>query len=126
MAMHCPKCLTEYRDGFSECADCRVPLVEGRAPRPSEPEHQVELVTVFETSDLFAVNLAKTTLEDAGIQYVLLGDDPEERNLSGMTQAGAHATSFQVDAAIADRAREVLDPLLNPQALAEGEETSAL
>ena len=29
---HCPRCGTEYRPGFTECADCRVPLVAGPAP----------------------------------------------------------------------------------------------
>jgi len=127
MAMHCPKCLTEYRDGFTECSDCHVPLAEGRPPAQSEEAHEVELVTVFETSDLFAVNLAKATLQDAGIEYSVLGDDSEERALSGMTPAGAHTAQFQVEAALADRARDVLEPLNNPEPIteSEGEETPA-
>src|SRR6185436_9659732 len=34
--LHCPNCGGEYRDGFTECADCKVPLLElspGEAPR---------------------------------------------------------------------------------------------
>ena len=127
MAMHCPRCLTEYRDGFSECADCRVPLAEGPPPASAGDKHEVQLVTVFETSDPFAATLAKGTLEDTGIEFQQLGDDSDERNLSGVTSAGAQATSFQVEASLAERAREVLEPLLNPQSIPESdtEETPA-
>jgi len=30
---HCPKCLTEYRDGFDKCADCNVELIVGFSPK---------------------------------------------------------------------------------------------
>jgi hypothetical protein len=124
MAMHCPKCLTEYREGFTECSDCRVPLAEGNAPARADESHDVPLATVFETSDPFVVNLAKATLQDAGIEYVLQGDDSDERSLSGMTPTGAQASQFQVEAAVADNAREALEPLINPQSIPE-EETPA-
>jgi hypothetical protein len=126
MAMHCPQCLTEYRDGFTECSDCRVPLAPGPPPKPAEEEaHAVELVTVLETSDPFVANLAKATLEDNGIEYVLAGDDPDERQLSGMSSMGAMTSRFQVEAHCAEQAREVLDPLRNPEPLAEGESESS-
>jgi hypothetical protein len=35
---HCPRCGTDYRPGFTECADCKVPLVPGPAP-PPPPAH---------------------------------------------------------------------------------------
>lgn len=28
--MYCPKCKTEYREGFKECSDCGVDLVPGK------------------------------------------------------------------------------------------------
>jgi hypothetical protein len=124
MAMHCPQCLTEYRDGFTECADCRVPLAPGPPPPAEEEpaaEPTAELVSVFETSDPFAVNLAKATLEDNGIEYVVGGDDSEERGLSGMSPMGAMPSRFQVEAHLAERARELLDPLVHPQAITEEE-----
>ncbi|MDP9341770.1 MAG: hypothetical protein M3Q23_06635 [Actinomycetota bacterium] len=34
---HCPRCGTEYRPGFTECADCHVPLVAGPAPPQGPP-----------------------------------------------------------------------------------------
>ena len=123
MAMHCPKCLTEYRDGFTECADCHVPLAPG-APSPAEEvaeEHAAELVTVFETSDPFAVNLAKATLEDNGIEYLMGGDDSGERGLTGMSPMGAMPSKFVVEAHLADSAREALDPLLHPEPITEEE-----
>lgn len=119
MAMHCPQCLTEYRDGFTECSDCHVPLAPGPAPKPEEVGHAVQLVTVLETRDPFVANLAKATLEDNGMDYVLAGDDPEELGISGITPAGAHAARFQVEAERAEEARELLEPLRNPQPIAE-------
>jgi hypothetical protein len=123
MAMHCPQCLTEYRDGFTECADCRVPLAPGAPPAEEEPagEPAAELVTVFESSDPFAVNLAKGTLEDNGIEYVIGGDDSEERGLSGMSPMGAMPSRFLVEAHLAEPARELLEPLVHPQAITEEE-----
>jgi len=124
MAMHCPQCLTEYRDGFTECADCHVPLAPGPPPPVAEEpagEHVAELVTVFETSDPFAVNLAKATLEDNGIEYVIGGDDSQERGLTGMSPMGAMPTKFIVEAHLVASARELLDPLLHPEPIAEEE-----
>jgi hypothetical protein len=42
--MFCPKCRVEYREGFYECSDCHVPLVEvlrDESPAP-EPGAQPE------------------------------------------------------------------------------------
>ena len=125
MAMHCPRCLTEYRDGFAECADCHVPLAPGLPPPPSTEEHDVDLVTVLESSDPFVMNLGKATLEDAGIEYVISGDDSQERGLTGMTPAGAMAERLQVDSACADEPRSVLAPLLNPEPLPEEEQAES-
>jgi hypothetical protein len=124
MAMHCPQCLTEYRDGFTECADCHVPLAPGPPPPAEEEpaeEHAADLVTVLETSDPFAANLAKATLEDNGIEYVMGGDDSDERGLSGMSPMGAMPSTFMVEAHLEESAREVLDPLLHPEPIAEEE-----
>jgi hypothetical protein len=112
--MHCPQCLTEYRDGFTECADCHVPLAAGFPAAPPPEEHNVKLVTVLETSDPFLVSLAKATLEDAGIEYVEAGDDAGERLLTAMP-VGGHATQFQVEAAREAEARAALEPLENPE-----------
>lgn len=121
MAMHCPQCRTEYRDGFTECADCHVPLVSGAPPDSSTEGHAVSLVTVFETSDPFAADLAKGSLQDAGIRFVVGGDDSSERSLTGMSPMGAMASRFQVESTRAEEARELLDPLIHPEPITEEE-----
>lgn len=73
--MYCPKCRCEYRDGFTECSDCGVPLSTGTLTR--EPEREFDpnlgLVVVLETNDRIELALTKGLLEDAGIPYYILG-----------------------------------------------------
>jgi putative signal transducing protein len=73
--MVCPNCRSEYRDGFTHCADCFVDLVAG--PLSTEPvsdAHEVELVSVFETGNPSLVSVAKSLLDSAGIQFVTRGE----------------------------------------------------
>ena len=38
--MYCPQCGVEFRDGFTECSDCHVPLLTGtfrRSPQLLPP-----------------------------------------------------------------------------------------
>ena len=124
MAMHCPRCLTEYREGFSECADCHVALAPGAPPVPEESGPEGKLVSVLESSDAFAVSLAKGNLEEAGIEYAMGGDDADERGISGLTPAGAGKASILVEPDDVAAALEVLDPILNPVAIEEGDATA--
>jgi hypothetical protein len=114
--MYCPKCLTEYRDGFVEFADCRVPLAAGEAPQ----QQDLELVTVLETGDSFALSLAKASLDDAGIAYLVVGNDP--RYIAGFPGAfGIGETPLcgcscriQVAPESEAEARDLLEPLQAP------------
>jgi len=90
----------EYRDEFTECSDCGVALIPGVAPG---------LVTVFESDDVFAIGLAKGSLEDAGIPFWMQGD-----------QTAAHLVlspimfplcRFLVSRDREAEARELLEPL---------------
>jgi hypothetical protein len=36
--MFCPLCLSEYRDGFTECTDCHIRLVASREQAELSPE----------------------------------------------------------------------------------------
>lgn len=65
---YCPKCRTEYRDGFSICADCQAELV-GTLP----PEEVAETVVpkkdvrVFSSTYSFEANLIFSILESNGL-----------------------------------------------------------
>ena len=73
--MYCPQCRAEYRAGFTECADCQIPLLDGTAP--PEPHTRfdptLDLVVVLETNDSIQVAMAKGLLEEAGIPFFILG-----------------------------------------------------
>ena len=73
--MYCPECRVEYRDGFTECSDCLVPLSAGTPPpEPAGPfDPSLDLVVVLETNDRIQLAMAKGLLEDAGISIFVLG-----------------------------------------------------
>jgi len=98
--MFCPKCRTEYRQGFTECADCKVPLVEELSPE-SEAEW-VDLVTVLTTINASTVALAKSMLEEAAIKYVATGELPKQMFAIG-------AVKIQVSKDDEKEAKELLE-----------------
>ncbi|MCC6488368.1 MAG: DUF2007 domain-containing protein [Candidatus Hydrogenedentes bacterium] len=73
--MFCPKCRTEYREGFTTCADCGATLVDTLPPEP-EPEY-VDLVTVLETNEAADFAVAESLLQAAGIDYVVQNEGTE-------------------------------------------------
>jgi hypothetical protein len=42
----------------------------------TEPDPRLEIVTIFESDDLVAFSLAKSLLDEAGVEYVALEDAP--------------------------------------------------
>jgi hypothetical protein len=74
--MFCPECRSEYREGFVECADCEVPLVEGL---PAEgPVPDLNLVTVLDSSDPSVLAVAESLLLEAQIPYLKRGDQIQD------------------------------------------------
>jgi hypothetical protein len=71
--MFCPKCRTEYREGFAVCADCNVNLVDALAPEP-EPEF-VDYKEVLATYNPADVAFLKSLLESEGIQFFFKGEN---------------------------------------------------
>ena len=72
--MYCPQCQVEYREGFTECSDCRLPLFAGALPSPPDPfDPGLGLVVVMETNNRIETALAKGLLEEAGIPFFVLG-----------------------------------------------------
>ncbi len=73
--MYCPQCLVEYREGFTECSDCRVALVPGAPPPDDTPDRfdpNLDLVVVLETNDAIQLAMAAGLLKEAGIPYYVL------------------------------------------------------
>lgn len=73
--MFCPQCRSEYREGFTVCSDCQVDLVATLPEASSSDDEQpdMELVTVFDSTNPALVGIAKTILEAAGIEFLAVG-----------------------------------------------------
>jgi Putative prokaryotic signal transducing protein len=65
--MFCPECRTEYEEGYTECSDCRIPLV-WELPSETKTEY-LEFVTVL-SGDPALFAMAKSILESAEIKYI--------------------------------------------------------
>ncbi len=63
--MYCPICRAEYREGFTQCSECDVKLVND-LPLEQTPEYE-NLVTVFE-GDSNSAAVARTMVEGVGIE----------------------------------------------------------
>lgn len=80
--MFCPECQGEYREGFTECADCGVPLV-GKLPEP-EPEAERDqisdagLVALVRTGDPNELAFAEAVLTEADIPFVKKGESVQD------------------------------------------------
>ena len=123
--MYCPQCRTEYRDGFYECADCRVPLVAELPPKPVE-EHDLRVVTVLETGDTLALRLAEAALEEAGIEYLVVSDDALRQCFRGAFGLNPDMVPYQtcrIQVALEQEAeaRAILEPLQHPSPAAGAE-----
>ena len=115
--MYCPQCGVEYREGFTECADCQVGLVAAD-PRQQQAEeaaaHRVELATVLESTDWVEVSMASGVLQSAEIPCaVRVGKD--------ITNQGVYY--LQVAADNEADARAVLAPPDESELAAEAEQS---
>ncbi len=65
--MFCPKCRTEYREGFSVCADCDSELVD-ELPPEEKPEF-IDYVEVMGTYNPADIALIRSILDAENITY---------------------------------------------------------
>jgi hypothetical protein len=56
--VYCPQCRAEFREGFTECSDCHVPLSEG-SPPPSRFDPSLDPIIVLVTNDQIQLAMAK-------------------------------------------------------------------
>lgn len=68
--MFCPKCGSEFEEGYSLCAGCETNLVEAL---PTDEEEYTDLVTVFE-GDAEAAAVVRGKLESTGIEAWIEGE----------------------------------------------------
>jgi hypothetical protein len=112
--MYCPECGTEYRDGFTKCSDCDVPLLPGACPAggPDAFNPELELVVLLETNNRVQLALAKGLLEEAGIPYYVLGQIATLiQDVDGFLRKWVR---LQVPRDREAEARELLDQVLQP------------
>jgi hypothetical protein len=69
--MFCPKCRAEYRPGFAECADCKVPLVSVLPPEPKAV--YIEYEEILSTFNIGDVAISKSLLDKENLTYYFKG-----------------------------------------------------
>jgi ribosomal protein S16 len=73
--MFCPKCRTEYREGFYVCSDCNTDLVEELPELPEEGKPEfIEYVEVMGTYNPADAALIKSILDSERITYYFNAD----------------------------------------------------
>jgi hypothetical protein len=60
----CPKCRSEYREGFAVCADCGAALVDALVPTADRPKENTKMTGPFSHDD-DVVEVATTNAVDA-------------------------------------------------------------
>jgi hypothetical protein len=100
--MFCPQCKTEYRPGFTVCADCNVDLVTELSSEP-EPD-LVEFEEILSTYNPGDIAVIKSLLESEDITYYFKGDHLTLRPMGD-------AARLMVKRQEAETARELLSDL---------------
>lgn len=111
--MFCPKCKTEYREGFTVCSTCNVPLVS-EDPRQIEREF-IKFVTVYETGDPAVIAFVKSIFQSEGIRYFCKGEALQDLFAGGRLGTGFNpiigSIEIQVDEKDVEKAKELLNQI---------------
>lgn len=106
----CPKCKTEYREGFERCSDCETDLVDELADEPvadKPEEYEAEAFLVSAGSDMQA-DILESKLKFYGIPVVR-----KYRENGGYLKIYMGATPFGIDLYVPARlladARELME-----------------
>lgn len=120
----CPKCRTEYREGFTVCADCGVPLVHELPPEEKNVQVSDETgtgpegagsgdwVTVLEGVNAEDLMVARSVLDATGIPSLVHGrESPEPSRVGHLwtdSSAPLSAGTLRVRREDLNEAREIL------------------
>jgi hypothetical protein len=99
----CPACRVEYREGFTECSDCHVPLVVALPP-------EEDWVEVYNGSGL-ELHAVESELESLGIPFSKVVSDVPEATF-GAFVLGPDITPYAVSVPVSvyqDREAEILE-----------------
>ena len=118
----CPKCGSEYRDSFTECASCGVKLVDkltDEQKKQAEMEERRDMVLPEGMSRPVAVFTAKNRLEAESIEDMLRDNDipvfdrpAAFRQIQSYSGADARfGVELVVDASQTARARQLIDEM---------------
>ena len=108
--MYCPRCRTEYREGFGRCTDCDVTLVN----QLEAGSEQAELTKIFETAEPSLIPVVESVLRTAGIEFLA-----KNQNLHS-TVPGTHFAVGPVEYWVADDQAEDARALLRELASTSG------
>jgi len=115
--MYCPKCRYEFKAGVTVCPDCNVPLVDTLPPEPEVEYEYIERIPIFKTTDQSKIMIAKSLLEEAGIDYFAQGEGIMDLFGAGRLNFNpiVGPVIFAVKPEDEQKAREILAELINEQ-----------
>lgn len=98
----CPRCRTEYREGFTQCIDCHIALVQD-APEGEPPETEsiqlMDPISVYET-DAQQADLICHMLRNADIAAI-----PRDSSFGGIAKVYTGSSLYNTKVMV-DRAQE--------------------
>ncbi len=113
--MICPQCKAVYREGFIECYDCQIPLVEALPIEEVDHHDRESPVIVYATGNPVLLSLAKSMLEEAEIEYGASGEEVQFLLGAGGSGVGFNPTTGPVKISVmpedAERAARLLDEI---------------
>jgi hypothetical protein len=107
---YCPQCRDEFQDWVKVCPDCKVALVGQLPVQPKDKEINEPLVYAAIAANEAVASMWSGIMEEYGIRCVLKG-----ANLRAAMYCFTYNMTCQIHvlASQAERAREILSPLLN-------------
>ncbi len=113
--MFCPNCKSEYREGFTECADCELPLVAELGVDPEIELLDDQLVSLHETGHPDELGALLELLESGDVPYVVHAGTAlalfEGRELGEPGRPDAWQARILVSAPHRERARRLVAEL---------------